>query len=437
MAEENQFFKRLQRYLKVSGTVGGLATKYAVQQAFSKDEEAFAQEVVSWLGKLRGPVVKVAQLVALVPDFLPEKYTEKLLALQSEAPPMGPFFAKRRLKQELGPDWQQKFQSVDLNAVAAASLGQVHKAVLPNGQAVALKLQYPDMASVVEADLQQLKLLFAAYKSYDKTIDHSALFAEISEHLRLELDYVHEAQNLKRFQVASQSLPYVKIPKYHEALSSSKLLTMDWLESQKILAYKEEAASVRNTLAEKLFKAWYTPFYGSGLLHADPHTGNYGIDNAQNLVLYDFGCVRTFDPHFVEGVIDLYNVFKNNTLEKAPEAYEKWGFENLSKDVIEILNMWAGYLYGPLLDDKVRPLDASFSSKPGRKIVAELHQKLKAKGGVKPPRAFVFMDRSAVGLGSVFMHLKAEVNWHRCMEEMIEGINAAKITARQESLKAL
>ena len=136
--------------------------------------------------------MKVAQLSATIPDLLPEEYARELMHLQSNAPSMGWLFVKRRMATELSSEWQKKFITFEKHATRAASLGQVHKAMLPNNKMVACKLQYPDMESAVTADLSQLKMIFSIYQSYNKAIKTSEVYKEITERLKEELDYERE-----------------------------------------------------------------------------------------------------------------------------------------------------------------------------------------------------------------------------------------------------
>lgn len=419
--DENHLSKRLGRYLSVGRSATGFAGRYAFSKAFQGEsgQEQMAEALYGFLANLRGPLVKAAQLIAMIPDLMPEPYAEKLMALQADAPPMNKLFVRRRMRNELGLDWALRFQQFDDQAVAAASLGQVHKAVSLDGEALACKLQYPDMQSVVEADLAQLKLLFSLYKRTNPGLDHQEVFKEIEDHLMKELDYTLEAQNLRTFQQFFEGADYVTVPKVYEELSTPRLLTMSWLEGTPMHAVKEFAQEEKNTVARNLFQTWYTPFYQAGLLHGDPHMGNYRVTESHAIALYDFGCVRVFDERFVQGNLELYHALKEGDAEREVEAYKLWGFEGLSKGAIDALHHWSTYLYGPLLEDRVRPIDETFSSQKGRDVAAQVAQKLRESGGIQVPRTFVFMDRSAIGLGSVFMHLRAELNWHQLFETLI------------------
>ena len=175
------------------------------------------------------------------------------------------------MSAELGPDWRGRFASFEREAARAASLGQVHRASDLEDQALACKLQYPDMASAVEADLRQLKLIFAIHRRYDDAIDTSDIHAEIAERLREELDYVREARNMRLYGAILAREPGVRVPKPVAALSTGRLLSMTWLEGAPLMDSVEASLETRNRLSEALFRAWYVPFYRYGVIHADPH----------------------------------------------------------------------------------------------------------------------------------------------------------------------
>ena len=183
-----------------------------------------------------------------------------------------------------------------------------------------------------------------------------------------------------------------------------------------------------------MFRAWYVPFYYFGVIHGDPHLGNYSINDKNQINLLDFGSIRFFPPSFVEGVIQLYQSLKNNDEDLANDAYNKWGFGNLNSEMIEVLNLWAKFIYAPLLNDSTDPISQLRDSSEGRKVASKVHQELKRIGGIEPPREFVLMDRAAVGLGSVFMRLKSKINWHRTFENIIEDFEVKKLNLNQKKV---
>lgn len=427
---------RLKRYAQVTTTMSGLAARLAGERYLGTelDRSKHAAQLREALGGLKGPLMKVAQILSTIPEALPREYAEELSALQADAPPMGWLFVKRRMAAELGSNWQEKFDSFDKQASSAASLGQVHKAEV-DGQPVAVKLQYPDMASAIDADLRQLKLVFSIYERFDKAISTGDVYDELSERLREELDYKREAQNMELYRHMLADEPVVHMPEAHADLTSSRVLTMRWVEGQKLMDFlaSEPSQEERNQLAINMFKAWYVPFYFYGVIHGDPHMGNYSVRKDLSVNLMDFGCIRIFPPHFVGGVIDLHEALKTNDDALAVHAYSQWGFKNLTKDMIEVLNVWARFVYAPLLEDSIRPIQETHSGNMGRELAGKVYEELKKMGGVRPPREFVLLDRAAIGLGSVFMHLKAEVNWYQLYHEMIEDFDVANLAMRQRA----
>lgn len=436
--DEDRFSGRVRRYARVTGAVGGLAARLAGQRylGLKLDRGQHADELRQALGGLRGPLMKVAQIIASVPDALPEEYVEELRQLQSNAPPMGWPFVKRRMSTELGPSWQARFKSFGHKAVAAASLGQVHKAELADGSAVACKLQYPDMASAVEADLRQLDLVFRIYRQYDRAIDPTHIHAELAARLREELDYEREAKHIRLYADMLASESGVHLPQVVEDLSTDRLLTMSWLDGVPLLEVKDHDQAFRNKVAYNMFRAWYVPFYYYGIIHGDPHLGNYSVRADGTVNLLDFGCIRVFPPSFVKGVIDLYAALRDDDMERAVEAYRTWGFTGLTRETIEVLNLWARFVYKPLMEDRPQRMQESNSTQYGATVVSDVHRKLREVGGVRPPREFVLMDRAAIGLGSVFMHLQAEINWYQLFHDLIRDFDVDALAARQRQLLA-
>ena len=442
MADENRanVFGELRRFARTSGAVGGIAARVAGNKVFGfkTDKAAHAEDLKAILGGLKGPLMKVAQILSTIPDALPEAYAKELSELQANAPSMGSAFVRRRMQGELGADWRARFGSFTEQAAAAASLGQVHRATLKDGAEVACKLQYPDMASVVDADLRQLRVAMRLYRQIDSSIDGDEIYAEIAERLKEELDYVREAAQMRLYGIMLRDDPLVSIPKPVEELSTNRLLTMTWLNGTPMQTRIDQAPplEVRNEIARALFHAWYVPFYRFGVIHGDPHLGNYQVRADDGLNLLDFGAIRVFPPRFVRGVIDLYEAIRDNDDAKAQHAYEGWGFTIASREQMDVLNKWARFVYEPLLQDRVRRIQENGDSQYGRSVVEEVHAGLKKHGAVKPPREFLLMDRSAVGLGSVFLRLGSELNWSRMFQEMIEGFDTAEMAARQTAALA-
>src|SRR5499425_3679374 len=249
--EANRFSARAARYARVGANMSGVAARIAGARLFglALDRGKNAIELAAALGGLKGPIMKVAQLLATIPDALPPEYAAELMKLQSEAPPMGWAFVKRRMAAELGADWQKKFAQFEHHPAAAASLGQVHRAGAHDGSDLACKLQYPDMQSAVEADLQQLGLLFAIQRRMDPAIDTSEIAQEIGARIREELDYRREAKHVALYRTMLAGNDLIRVPRPWPELSTGRLLTLDWLEGRRMLDHKDDTLAVRNRLA--------------------------------------------------------------------------------------------------------------------------------------------------------------------------------------------
>jgi len=434
--EGNRFGARAARYLAVGAQAGGFAARLAGARLFGASSDGDAEALARALGGLKGPLMKAAQLVANIPEVLPADYAEALASLQSEAPPMGGAFVRRRMASELGAGWRERFAAFDLHPAAAASLGQVHRARTLDGADVACKLQYPDMASAVEADLAQLDLIMAVQRRLEPAIDASEAAGEIAERLREELDYRREARNARLYGDMLGGRADIRIPGVHEALSTGRLLTLDWLDGDKVLTVVGAPEDERTAVARAIFGAWWAPFAHFGVIHGDPHLGNYSVFReeraAAGINLLDYGCIRIFPPAFVGGVVQLYRGLREDRRDQIADAYRIWGFRGLNDDLIEILTIWARFILGPLLDDRVRTIADGISPRAyGRREAQEDHKMLREKGPVTIPREFVFMDRAAIGLGGAFLHLAARLNFHRLFEEALADFDVGALAARQ------
>ena len=440
MSEEDTLSGRIKRYGQVSKAIGNIATQIAKERLFqtAPDRSNQAKTLRQALGNLKGPLMKVAQFLTTIPDLLPPEYTMELSQLQANAPAMGILFVKRRMQAELGAQWPTLFKEFNLHAQAAASLGQVHQARSHSDRLLACKLQYPDMRSAVEADLRQLKVVLSLFERYDQTIQTRQIQEEISARLREELDYSLEAKHLRLYRHILAPIPSIHVPEALPELSTQRLLTMTWLDGQPLTSYIQSASlESRNQIAMNMFRAWYTPFYYYGVIHGDPHLGNYTVAPDHSINLLDFGCIRLFSPALVSGVIDLYHALCRDDQELAIHAYRLWGFKNLSKETIEILNLWARFIYAPLMEDRIRKIEESNSPLYGRKTAYKVHENLRRLGGVEVPRAFVFMDRAAIGLGGVFLRLQAQINWYQLFQELIHNFDRHALQQRQTELLTL
>jgi predicted unusual protein kinase regulating ubiquinone biosynthesis (AarF/ABC1/UbiB family) len=436
--ERDRLAGRALRFAQVGAGLSGAAVTFGTSAMFGRGDANArnARALKDALGKLKGPLMKVAQMVATVPDLLPPEFAQELAELQTNAPAMGPGFVRRRMAAELGPNWQARFGSFELEPAAAASLGQVHRATSTEGRRLAVKLQYPDMQSAVESDLGQMRAAMAIGRQLFGQIDTREIAQEITDRIREELDYGREARAMALYGGFFQRRDDIAVPEPIFELSTGRLLTMEWLDGRGLLAFKDADLETRNRIARVLFEAWWTPLIKLGVIHGDPHLGNYTFaGEADRLNLLDFGCIRIFEPSFVAGVVALYRALISGDKDAQMAAYRSWGFQGLKPELMDTLNIWARFIYGPLLDDRVRTVaDGVSPGEYGRREAFAVKRALVEQGPVTIPKAFVFMDRAAIGLGSAFLHLGAELNWRRLFEESLEGFSEAALAKRQAAV---
>ncbi len=433
--ERDRFAGRLARFTRVGLGLSGAAANMGARTILGGEgaEARNARIAGEALGRLKGPLMKVAQIMATIPDLLPPEFAATFGELQAHAPAMGPPFVRRRLAAELGPTWRERFSEFDLAPAHAASLGQVHRARSLDGARLAVKLQYPDMASAVESDLGQLRVLLGVGRRLVSGIDAREAVEEIAARLREELDYGREAAMMRLFGDHFAARGDIVAPKVRQELCTGRLIAMDWLDGEGLLALKTADQESRNRAARLLFEAWWSPLTRLGVIHGDPHLGNYSFSpGVQGINMLDFGCVRIFPPAFVGGVVRLFHAISAGDREAEAEAYRAWGFTSLTKDLVEVLGLWARFIYGPLLDDRVRSVaDGVPPGEYGRREAMAVKRALETRGPVTIPREFVFMDRAAIGLGAAFLHLEARHNWRALFEASLEGFNEQRLAQAQ------
>src|SRR5579864_775381 len=245
--ERDRLSGRVARFAKVGAGLSGAAAAMganAIRGGGDLDARN-ARAVKAALGQLKGPLMKIAQMATTVPDLLPPEFAQELATLQTNAPPMGPAFVRRRMAAELGPDWRARFANFELAPAAAASLGQVHRATALDGRALAVKLQYPDMQSAVETDLSQMRTVMAIGRQLFGSVDTREIAAEISERIREELDYEREARSMALYGRFFAGRGDIVAPEPLTELSTGRLLTMTWLEGRGLMDFTDSDQETR------------------------------------------------------------------------------------------------------------------------------------------------------------------------------------------------
>jgi predicted unusual protein kinase regulating ubiquinone biosynthesis (AarF/ABC1/UbiB family) len=310
---------RIARSARVGGLVAGQSARWAGTRAANRlrtPEEAdaatgeraaaLARELVKQLGQLRGAAMKVGQVLSTVdftaiPEAEREEFKATLAALRDDVPPL-PFKKVRKLlEEELGGKVSDHFESFEEEAFAAASIGQVHRAVTLDGEPVAVKLQYPGVAEAVESDLRNLSLLLPLVKRLAPGLDVKALYDELRERIAEELDYELEAQNHRAVERAYRGHPEFHVPKVHTGLSSRRVLVTELLQGRRFAEVKALDEAERDRFGVTVFRFYFDLMTRTRRVCGDPHPGNYLLLQDGRVGFLDFGLMRTLDEAHLEG----------------------------------------------------------------------------------------------------------------------------------------
>src|SRR5919107_1904043 len=309
---------RLSRPARLGGLVAGQSARWVgtraanvvrsperADEATGERAAALARELVEQLGQMRGAAMKVGQVLSTI-DFtaLPEQEREDfkrtLATLRDDVPPLPFKRVEKLLREELGAKPSVVFAEFEPEAFAAASIGQVHRAVTRDGQAVAVKVQYPGVAEAVETDLRNLTLLLPLVKRLAPGLDVKAIYGELRERIAEELDYELEAQNQRAVARAHRGHPFAFVPEVHTELSSRRVLVTDLIEGARFEAVKRRDAATRDRFGEIVFRFYFGLVQYMGRVSGDPHPGNYLLLEDGRVGFLDFGLMRVLERGYID-----------------------------------------------------------------------------------------------------------------------------------------
>jgi predicted unusual protein kinase regulating ubiquinone biosynthesis (AarF/ABC1/UbiB family) len=432
---------RARRMLSVGRLTTAVGTSYLWQamkrpfQSASRTEQTLleahirnAERVVAGSKELRGAFMKLAQMLSMRGDVLPAEALEVLSVVQSAVPPMPWPRVREVLVDELGVPPERVFRHVERVAFAAASLGQVHRAELPDGRAVAVKIQYPGVAQTVRQDLQNVKALLRVLTAIARDVmrqdvNPGEIAAELEARLAEELDYRHEARNLDRFRRLLRDDPEVAIPRVEHALSTRRVLTMELLDGypiQDILAPGVDRA-VKDWVAVKLFTLLWRQVLEFGALHTDPHPGNYLVTHHPRLGILDFGSVRVFEPTIRRAYLRLARGLLAHDDAEIGAACVALGFIASDQDPAPLARMMHIVCEPLERDAPFDPRAYDVVERAGQVTQLALEHRL-----FRTPGHHVFLFRALVGVDAYLKALGTVRNWHRLFREIVDAAAAAR-----------
>ncbi len=413
---------RTTELVKTGVKIGGNYLKYyskkAVNPDISKDQlnEDNAADIYDGLKSLKGSALKVAQMLSMEKSLLPKAYVERFSLAQFSVPPLSAPLVRKTFKNYFGKYPEDIFDTFASQSVNAASIGQVHKAE-KDGKKLAVKIQYPGVADSISSDLAMVKPI--AVRMFNlQGQDTDKYFKEIEGKLLEETDYIHEINQSIEITEACAKIPNLKFPKYYPEYSSDRIITMDWMSGEHLSEFtaKEFTQEEGNKIGQALWDFYMYQMHILKAVHADPHPGNFLIDDERNLIAIDFGCIKEvplefYTPYFELAKIEIIN---NSKLFKE----KMFQLEILLEDDTPKETAFFSALFHEMLSLFTSPFhneDFDFSDETFWNNITELSEKysndkeLRKMNGSRGSRHFLYINRTFFGLYNLLHDLKAQI----------------------------
>jgi predicted unusual protein kinase regulating ubiquinone biosynthesis (AarF/ABC1/UbiB family) len=401
--------------------------------------EEIADHAVEVLGLLRGGAMKIGQLASFVDvEFLPPEfravYQDKLANLRDAAPPM----SFRRVREVLEREWEEPIESLfedfEQEAVAAASIGQVHRAVLPDGRRVAVKVQYPQIADAVESDLSLATTGIRLARAIAPGLDPNLVAGELKELVMEELDYELEAQHQRTFARAYRGHPFVHIPDVVTALSRRRVLVAEWVEGMGFQEAVELDVAERDRIGEIIDRFYLGSMHRIGRFNTDPHPGNYRVRDDGTISFLDFGSTKIVNPDWLDGTRRLIEAVLAEDTERFRDEVVALGYlrhaDRVDADWLMAQTLAAGEW---MLRDERLTIDPNYVAQVLGLLLDATPKAIRLVREIKIPPEDVWFRRVEVGVFAILGHLRATNNWHRIMREYVFGDPASTELGRADA----
>ena len=396
-----------------------------------------AEQVTEALGQMKGALMKLGQMASYLDQGLPEHVRDALAELQTASPPMSPELAAGMIRSELGADPTEVFAEWDPVPVAAASIGQVHRAITHEGHAVAVKVQYPGVEEAMAADLDNVGLIFAGMGQVFSGLDHKPLVAELRDRLVEELDYRNEAANQQLFADHYEGHPTIHVPNVHPKYSTGRVLTTDLATGVSLDEVTGWTQHERDLAAETIYRFAFGSLYRLKVFNGDPHPGNYLFRPDGHVTFLDFGLVK----HFTDAELDIFGVMiKAMVIDRDPAEFRRIvedidllrpGMPFSDAEVSDYL----GHFYDFVAEDADYTITPEYSSETVRRFFDTSGPYGEIMKASNVPPFMVIIQRINLGLYAIFGELFATGNWRRLAEELWPFVDGPPSTPMGEAIE--
>jgi predicted unusual protein kinase regulating ubiquinone biosynthesis (AarF/ABC1/UbiB family) len=419
-------------WTRLRGTAAGEARRAELDEQFTIRT---AEDVAAELGQMKGAVMKLGQMIGFVADGLPPAAQEAFARLQQDVPPMAPSLAEQVVLEELGARPEALFLDWDPVPVAAASIGQVHRAVTADGRRVAVKVQYPGVDRAIRSDLDHAERLYGMFSAFTLSgIDIHALVDELRDRMADELDYRHEADAQEAFAERYEGHPFVRVPAVVRERSSRRVLTTEWVDGATFAEVLDSwTADEHQHVAEVLFRFAQGSLHEHRTFNGDPHPGNYRFHRDGTVTFLDFGLVKRFTDDEYRGLVPIIDHVLAGDATALVAAMEHAGFlhdgHGLDPDRVyrTVSAPYRAYL----------PDEFTFTPDYTREAMVSL---LDVRGpnadvlaALDMPPSFVLLDRVVWGVSSMLGRLRARNRWRSILEEYLHTRPPATELGRREA----
>ncbi|MBW3594541.1 MAG: AarF/ABC1/UbiB kinase family protein [Actinobacteria bacterium] len=409
--------------------VGTRAKAFAAPERSGEFLDSFhqktAQQIVQMLGEMKGAAMKLGQLASFyefgAPGEYMSTYRDALTMLQNSAPPMDPEASKAVIEEEFGKPVHKVFATFEDDAVASASIGQVHRATLPTGEEVAVKVQYPGVDDAVRSDLKNVSAMTKLAVAIAPNLDPREVANEVKERVLEELDYRREASNQERFAKLFAGHPFIVVPKVYKDFSRTRVITQEFVKGEPFMSAFEWEQERRSELAEVLFRFFYGSLNRFLLFSADPHPGNYLLLPDGKVAFLDYGLVREIEPETLRQLLEIVQALIHEDKERGRQALEDIGILNRRTPEIDAVWEHLKMMNKPVLEDREFTIDAPLIQAIGTAGFDPRSPAFQTLRKVGIPGVMVTFNRMSFGVASLLGRLEVTRNWQAIAREMWAG----------------